>query len=601
MPLYDFTYSGAPIGTRNTGQDFNTLDAGSPGNQNPYGLWSNGTTMWVADFNFFNPIIFAYNLSDKARDATKDFTALQAAGNGPAGIWSNGTTMWAADFHAGKIFAYNMSDKARDEGREFNTLSAAGNTNPTGIWSDGTTMWVANSGSGATDKIFAYNLSDKARDETKDFNTLSAATNNDATGIWSDGTTMWVADSTDDKIYAYNMSDKARDATKDFDLDAGNTNPTGLWGNATTMWVSNDPNDNGYKVFAYDFASDEIKWRDRDGSAPAITATITQGALNNAQTAEAASTTENNYRLQYDSALTGDARLAWVRKNSLTAGKRKLAYSTEETPPGIVWAKSVAEHGDRRPDLDFNLNTSTLRSGGIHIDGIGRMFATGSGGTLQFAAYNVSSTGTYGAQLTTLATEIDNTRKVRGVWTNATHVYPANTGIFNGFNIIGYRRYNISATGNVLGTLTLIRRIGGTGHEVAGLWSDGTTMWLCLTPEGSLAHPQRGTVINAYELDSGDNINGGGVLTPTATKNITAPCWDIHGDGSTLWVNDGSTIRAYNISSTGTFGTRITNKEFALNSLNSTPRGISVYNNIMYVTNDDTTKKVFAYTFAPPA
>ena len=44
----------------------------------------------------------------------KDFDTLRAAGNRqPEGIWSNGTTMWVADSTDEKIFAYSMSTKER--------------------------------------------------------------------------------------------------------------------------------------------------------------------------------------------------------------------------------------------------------------------------------------------------------------------------------------------------------------------------------------------------------------------------------------------------------------------------------------------------------
>ena len=138
----------------------------------------------------------------------KDFNTLSAAGNtNPRGIWSDGTTMWVADDANDKIYAYNLSDKAYDATKDFNTLSAAGNTDIYGIWSDGTTMWVADIGD---TKIFAYNLSTKARDAAQDFNTTSAAGNPLLSGLWSDGTTMWVTDQQEHKIFAYNLATKAR-------------------------------------------------------------------------------------------------------------------------------------------------------------------------------------------------------------------------------------------------------------------------------------------------------------------------------------------------------------------------------------------------------
>ena len=78
-----------------------------------------------------------------ARNPALDFNGLSAAKNNhPVGIWSDGTTMWVADTADDKIYAYNLGTKARDAGKDFNTLAGAGNNNPEGIWSDGTTMWV---------------------------------------------------------------------------------------------------------------------------------------------------------------------------------------------------------------------------------------------------------------------------------------------------------------------------------------------------------------------------------------------------------------------------------------------------------------------------
>ena len=232
---------------RDASKDFNTLDAA--GNNYPGGIWSDGTTMWVADD--FNNKIYAYDLASKARDASKDFDTLAAAGNNyPAGIWSDGTTMWVADFTDGKLYAYDLASKARDASKDFDTL-AAGNNLPSGIWSDGTTMWVAGWLDG---KLYAYDLASKARDASKDFDTLDVVGNNSPLGIWSDGTTMWVADLSDGKLYAYDLASKARDASKDFDTQAaaGNNYPFGIWSDGTTMWVA-DWLDG--KLYAYDLAS----------------------------------------------------------------------------------------------------------------------------------------------------------------------------------------------------------------------------------------------------------------------------------------------------------------------------------------------------------
>ena len=224
--------------SRDVGSDF-TLDAA---NGYPTGIWSDGTTMWVADFE--DAKLYAYRMSDRSRDSGKDFT-LDAANGAPVGIWSDGTTMWASDFTDGKLYAYRMSDRSRDSGKDFNTLFAAGNKFPEGIWSDGTTMWVADTGN---DTVFAYDLSTKAWDFEKD---ITLAPGHDSPmGVWSNGSTMWVSDWRDTKLYAYRMSDQTRDSGKDFALDADDESYEGIWSAGSTMWVASRDD---AKLYAYDW------------------------------------------------------------------------------------------------------------------------------------------------------------------------------------------------------------------------------------------------------------------------------------------------------------------------------------------------------------
>ena len=232
--------------SRDASKDFNNLTV-DMGVRIAQGIWSSSTTMYVADFS--EDKIFAYNLSTKVRDASKDFNTLAEAGNtDPRDIWSDGTTMYVADYDDDKIYAYNFSTKARDASKDFNTLDAAGNNTPMGLWSDGTTMWVSDD---IDDKIYAYNFSTKARDASRDFDNLNDVGNDRSTSIWSDGTTMYVADDHDDRIYAYNLSTKARDPVKDFNIDTlFNENGHGIWSNGTTMYVADDGGD---KILGYNF------------------------------------------------------------------------------------------------------------------------------------------------------------------------------------------------------------------------------------------------------------------------------------------------------------------------------------------------------------
>ena len=230
--------------THNPAADFNTLAAAD--NVAPVGIWSDGTTMWVADY--LEEKIYAYDMGTKARVPGKDFNTLKVAGNTwPQGIWSDGTTMWVADYLEEKIYAYDMGTKARVPEKDFNTLKVARNVWPRGIWSDGATMWVADS---LNSKIYAYDMATRARVPEKDFNTLEAARNVWPRGIWSDGATMWVADSLNSKVYTYDMATRARVPGLEFNTleAAGNWIPRGIWSDGATMWVAD--RDDG-KIYAY--------------------------------------------------------------------------------------------------------------------------------------------------------------------------------------------------------------------------------------------------------------------------------------------------------------------------------------------------------------
>ena len=268
-PIDDKIYAYHAVGSSNvpgnqdTAKDFGTL--GAAGNNNPVGIWSDGTTMWVADSA--DSKIYAYKMSDKTYDSAKDFDTLDAADNGlPEGIWSDGSTMWVSDLLDKKIYAYNVSTKAREASNDIDL--SADNGSPTGIWGNSTTIWVVN----PTDKkIYAQKRSDKSRDASKE---ISLHDDNDnPTHIWSDGTTIWVADQTDDKLYAYTLSTGARDSGKDYNTlsSAGNNAPQGIWSDGITMWVADSVLD---KLFAYHIIVPPTPPTPTPTNTPTATATV---------------------------------------------------------------------------------------------------------------------------------------------------------------------------------------------------------------------------------------------------------------------------------------------------------------------------------------
>ncbi len=238
------TFATLGVGEYNAAQDFDTLSGASNGN--PRGMWSDGTTMWVADLT--DQKIYAYKVSDMSRDASKDFDTLSGASNeNPSGIWSDGTTMWVADTADKKLYAYSMTSKNYDSSKDI--ALDTDNALPGGLWSDGTTMWVVDT---SDDSIFAYTMSTKARDTSKGFGVRGQGLDK-PWGIWSDGTIMWVADREDDKVYAFDIANKSHYPPKDFDTlgAAGNNHPSGMWSDGETMWVADTADGKIYGYYAY--------------------------------------------------------------------------------------------------------------------------------------------------------------------------------------------------------------------------------------------------------------------------------------------------------------------------------------------------------------
>ena len=102
--------------------------------------------------------LYAYTLSSKARNTGEEF-GLHADNADAQGIWSDDTTIWVADSADDKVYAYALSDGTRQDGTGSTTdLEFAldgSNTDPRGLWSDGDTMYVVDS---ADDKIYDYIL-----------------------------------------------------------------------------------------------------------------------------------------------------------------------------------------------------------------------------------------------------------------------------------------------------------------------------------------------------------------------------------------------------------------------------------------------------------
>ena len=226
-------------------------------NSAPRGVWGNEETIWVAnDGSGATDKLYAYNRSDRSRDSSSDFDTLNTPGNNnPRGICSDGTTMFVADGGDDKIYAYKMSDTTRDSGKDV-TLDSANNS-PQGLSCDRTHLWVAEDNDDLTSKIFVYLRSDGSHVSTLDIgastlspsSTVGAVNNNDQRGMWSNGTTLFVVDHGDSQVYGYQLSDQSQDVDKNLDLDAANADPWGLWFDGRVLWVADTADD---RLYVYD-------------------------------------------------------------------------------------------------------------------------------------------------------------------------------------------------------------------------------------------------------------------------------------------------------------------------------------------------------------
>ena len=153
----------------------------------------------------------AHRLADGARlpESDLDPGRMAASGNAvPTGLWSDGTTLWVADLSAGKAFAYRPPDGSRAADREF-AMAVDDYGTPLGawgLWSDGATVLAADY---YEDAVRGYRLSDGSR--LPDLGLELAAER--PMGLWSDGRTLWVVHERETRVHAYAVPGLVRRAT----------------------------------------------------------------------------------------------------------------------------------------------------------------------------------------------------------------------------------------------------------------------------------------------------------------------------------------------------------------------------------------------------
>ncbi len=506
---------------------------------NPYGIWSDGSTLWVSDFT--DAKIYAYDLtwhrspidSSKkyamgTRASSKDFEAYDIPGDDkgppkPQGIWANGaaagSTMWIADDRVKKIFAYTydvtkgtfrrgnadkdivrngLDDDGVPTDPGFNDKDLTGLQ---GIWSDGATMWVADnegSQSGEEQKILAYSLTgSRYRDPDKDYRMLGDFGNDRPRGIWSDGETMWVADQTDNKLYAYHaLALTSRNEKQDFDdlEKASNDHPTGLWSDGATMWVANIfTNGSTPKLFAYNLAT---KDRDSDKDIPLAKTSV-----------ETPSTTElkNNDNID-PSGLWSDGERMWV------LDRRDFKFY-------------VYKMGEKSRDTDkeFALAADNANPTGIWSDGE-RMWVSDTTDDRLYAYKLELGAGETEASRRVSSREIDVDALVVGdedlfiwdIWSDGATMWALEFGGWENAGqgvpkATGHKIYAFTWNQGGAATVRDAKRDFNTlddagNHIPRGLWSDGSTMWVSDDKKDEAGDKKDGAKIYGYRLSNAASL-----------------------------------------------------------------------------------------------
>ena len=541
----------------------------------PRGIWSDGTTIWVMNNNNRTSAIYARTLATSARDATKEFP-LDAANASPRGIWSDGTTIWVADNGADKLFAYTLSNGAREAAKDIGLH--ANNGDPTDVWSDGTTVWITDSDV-TNGGLYAYTLADGGRDISKEFALTAKSSNLAIGGIWSDGTTVWVADTQARKLFAYVKDTGDPDGARDISLSQAF--PLGAWGQGSTIWVADPgPNITGsparlHRIFSY-------------RKPPSSPSDVTLSNLD-VSPFPAVSSFTANLRLTF-SFVRASYRVAVPNQASRVTISATANNST--TPVAYLDA-----NGDALVDADPN-TTGFQVDVAVGETSIAIRLAAGGTALTYTVIVERDSAELYGWTPTKDLNNLllDNPPlagdAIRGVWADSTtfYVLPHNDPqVFAYTRASGARDEDKDIATNP-----------GTLQEnkiwKAGIWSNGTTMWVL--NYGSGEDGTGNTVfdgsgkIYAYTLSTGERDTGKEFPLHLDTTYAARGIWS---DGTTVWVSDWKAARllAYTLAD----GARAPDSDITLHHLNDSAQGIWSDGTTIWVAQWDS-PRFFAYTLA---
>ena len=190
-------------------------------NTNPQGMWSDGTTLWVANSRTGSPL-YRYRLDGTLlTTAMQTFAIPEAASGGSRGVWSDGSTVWVIPDGAAQLSGSNSNCMASDQCVMAYNMSGGrlgpsdiplpAGTGATALWSDGEILWLATS----DNKAIAFDLATRTALSDHDIAFVGEGAGNAARAdVWSDGVRMWVGTMTADpsasrvRVYPLDGSDR---------------------------------------------------------------------------------------------------------------------------------------------------------------------------------------------------------------------------------------------------------------------------------------------------------------------------------------------------------------------------------------------------------
>ena len=559
--------------------DFN-FDSGNTGAS---GIWGNEDFVWVSnDTSSPNNKIFAYDRSTYTHASSQDFNTIDGAANdNPRGICSDGFTMFVADREDEQVYAYILSNKARDSGKDITLgTSVAGSQ---GAWCDSTHVWAVNDADGANNKMFAYKRADGTRDSAKDFDELHQTTETDGTknnsnprGAWSDGTTMFVVDQEDSKIYAYKTSDESEDSAENILLMADNAAAEGLWSDGSLIWVVDDGDD---KAYAYALSEDleisEIKIRRADRNSATVRAVMKGNPF------------RQDFHLRYRA--TGET--TWLSPVLMASGATYADFTISGLTPNAKYDVEVSLNSTfgETDDISAVISARPAQHDFYPYDRSGIYLAITGHGDKLYAGFNSAISGnvagaieSYDKQskafvevvLTAAQIKAATSSTPGSLWTDGTHIW-GSSNLYDSVPALKLSDGTVDATPGIPdASLT-----GQNNDSPTGIWASATTMYVLDNVDDHIYAYNRST--DAFDDDK-----------DFALHTDNAVPWGIWSDGATLWVTDSTNNRVYAYSLAD--GTRVEDSEIVADAENASLLDIHSDGDVLWVM-DSSDDKAYAY------